>query len=74
MLRKSEVMFSVLLHLFTPGYFNLAAALNYEGYMGGCLGGALPAWAVQGDAHGGPCLVDQQLHSGKRRDFGPKES
>lgn len=42
--------------------------------MGGCLEGALLAWAVQGGAHGDPCLVDQQLHSGKRRDSGPKES
>lgn len=42
--------------------------------MGGRLGAALPAQASRGDAHGGPCLVDQQLHSGKRRDSGPKES
>lgn len=44
---ENQVMFSVLLHFFMPGPFNLAAVLNCEGYRRGCLGNALPAWAVR---------------------------
>lgn len=43
---KSQVMFSVLLHFFMSGLFNLAAVLNCEGYREGCQGNALLAWAV----------------------------
>jgi len=71
---KTEVMLSILLWLFLLGCFNLAATLQGGGYVGGCLGGGVPAWAVQGDARDGPCLVDQQLRSAKQRDSGPKES
>lgn len=45
-LSKFQVMFSVLLHFFMPGIFNLAAVLNCEGYREGCLEDVLPAWAV----------------------------
>lgn len=58
---KSQVMFSVLLHFF------LAAVLNCEGYWGSCLGMCSSSPGCLGDAHGDPCLLDQQLHSGSRR-------
>lgn len=64
---KSQVMFSVLLHFF------LAAVLNCEGYWWGLSGICSSSLGCLGDAHGDPCLLDQQLHSGKQKDSETKE-
>lgn len=44
------------------------------GVMEGLSGKCSSRLGCLGDTHGGPCLVDQQLHSGKQKDSETKES